>query len=116
MSTEDEARMGQAFADVFAEFRDCEGGRRRYYRSPMVNLRFSARGELAEEGYDLEGFQYGDRAQCFASVPRRMPSVAGPPSSTVRCREVCPLPTRTRTLRTTQKPVATTAPSSKPKP
>jgi hypothetical protein len=94
MAPEDEARLGQAFAEPMGQFRACGEGRRYRHRrsSPIVNLRFNAQGELAEEGYDLEAYVGDPEINCYATVPRTMPTVAGPPSSTVRCAEICERP------------------------
>ncbi len=93
MAPEDETRIGQAFAETMGQFRSCGDGRRyRRRSSPTLNLRFNAQGELAESGYDLESYVRDPDIACYATVPRNVPAVGGPPSSTVRCAEVCERP------------------------
>ncbi len=93
MAPEDEARIGQVFAETMGQFRSCGEGRRyRRRSSPTLNLRFNAQGELAESGYDLESYVRDPDIACYATVPRSVPAVGGPPSSTVRCAEVCERP------------------------
>lgn len=116
MAPEDEARIGQAFAETMGQFRSCGDGRRyRHRSSPTVNLRFNAQGELAESGYDLESYVRDPDISCYATVPRNVPAVGGPPSSTVRCAEVCERPkaperTKGKRGRTTPAPTSTAAP------
>lgn len=116
MAPEDEARIGQAFAETMGQFRSCGDGRRyRRRSSPTVNLRFNAQGELAESGYDLESYVRDPDIGCYATVPRNLPTVGGPPSSTVRCAEVCERPkaparTKGKSGRNAPQPTTTSAP------
>ncbi len=118
MAPEDEARIGQAFAETMGQFRSCGDGRRyRRRSSPTVNLRFNAQGELAESGYDLESYVRDPDIGCYATVPRNLPTVGGPPSSTVRCAEVCERPkaparTKGKNGRTAPAPTAAVPPAA----